>query len=126
MAASTRRTGESGRGLIGFIVALAVVIYVAIALKGVFQVTSRASKFEDYVYEQIKSADQNKYSEEDVRGLILAKARELDVPLKDARRIEVQNSGAGWHVHVEWDDAYVIPGFTYPRRFEIDKEWKRF
>jgi len=126
MAMARHPGREAGRGLIGFIIALAVVIYVAIALKGIYAVKSRSDKLEDYVYDQIRDADRQKLSEDDLKAAILARARELDVPLKDARQIEVQNSNVGWHAHLEWDDVFAIPGYSRPWHFEVEKDWKRF
>jgi len=116
---------QHGRGFIGFIIALIVVGYVGISLVSTFKVKNRYDKMTDFVGEALKEAERLELSVEEVKFMIVKKAKELGVP-GEPGAIEVSRDSKRWRVHYEWDDVIVIPGFSHEQHFVVDKTWTRF
>src|SRR5690242_15495028 len=119
------RGAESGRGMIGFLVALVLVIYGGMALKSYYQIKSKHDQLDDFVEATIRDADTRHMNEDQVRFEIFKRAKELDIPLSDDKAVEVRSNSAGWMARVEWDDVFRIPGYSSVVHYSVEKEWKK-
>jgi hypothetical protein len=123
---SDSQNRESGRGFIGFLVAIVVVGLVAYSLKQYYTVKSRFDTLDEFAYAAIQTADQKHKTEDDVRFEILKKAKEIGAPIGGATAIEVKNDQTGWRLRFAWDDELVIPGYRKKFHYVVDKNFRRF
>lgn len=117
---------EHGKGVIGFIVALVVVMFGGNALFQAFKVKNRADVMQDFVRKALGEAQQMKWDTDKLRMEIVKKAKEIGAPIPAGEKLEVQVDDARWWVHFEWDDTMTIPGYTHTWHFVVDETWKRF
>jgi hypothetical protein len=117
---------QSGRGIIGLIIAVVVVGFAFTVGRAFYAVKHKFDVMDDFAYEQIKSADVQKHSVDDVKFAIYKQIRELNIPINRVDDIEVTNDSAGWHVHFSWSETVKVPGYEKEFRYIVDKNWKRF
>ena len=117
---------QSGKGVIGLLVALIVVGYIGNAAWQVFQVKSKRDKMLDFVEKAVSDAERAHLDAETVRFTLVKKASELGIPLADASAIEVTRGSGRWRVHFEWDDTVKFPGVNQTKHYIIDHTFKIF
>ena len=120
-----RQGRQAGKGIIAFLVAIVVVLFVGSSLLKTFKVKSRADKMNDFVYETLQSAERLKLKKKDVRFTIVKKASELRLPL-DPKAIEITLDDSRWRIHFEWDDELKLLGYTHIWHFKVDRTWNRY
>ena len=116
---------ESGRGFIGFIIAILVVGFVGYSLKQVYIVKARYDDFDVYCHDLLADATRRKATVDDVKFDVIKKAKELGVPI-DPKVLEVTGDAGGWRIRYTYDDPVKLPGYTYVPHFVIDHTWKKF
>jgi hypothetical protein len=94
-----------------------VVVLIVGALIGfkVVPVKFASAKFYDYMYEQAKYAQEAKPDE--IKKIILRKARELRLPV-DPKKVVVKKRGGRILIQAEYTVELEFPGYTYVWNFE--------
>ena len=126
LSPSPRGRLEAGRGVIGFLIALVLVILVGMSLRAFYRVKHAADVMDGFTYELIQRADRSKMSADDVKEALIKKGSELGLTLPKAAEISVMNDQNGWKVDFEFQDTVFLPGYSFPWNTKINKSWTRF
>ncbi len=112
MTTHLRQRGEGRAGCMFWVVVL--IVGALIGFK-VVPVKFASAKFYDYMYEQAKYAQKAKPDE--IKKIILRKARELRLPV-DPKAVVVKKRGGRILIQAEYTVELEFPGYTYVWNFE--------
>ena len=112
MSRLRKRTGESRFGCILWLIAVAVFALVAWR---VVPVKIQTSEFLDFLDDQAKFSA--RATEEQIRGRVLKRAKELDIPL-DPKRLVVERGSRHVRIEARYEIPLVFPFYTYVWEFE--------
>lgn len=113
---TTLRRGEAGEGRAGTLFALAVLalgIYLGVKF---VPVMINAYAFRDYLEEQARFAALPHHDDEMVRNNILAKARELELPV-GAKDVLVNRTSSHIDIRAQYTVPVETPVYTYNWKF---------
>lgn len=110
------RSTQTGEGKIGCIFWLLVLIVGAVVAWEVIPIKMRSVQLHDYMEDQAAVATYNRDAEA-MKKRILAKARELDIPL-DKDKLEVTRVGDRIRMKATYTIPAEFPGYTYNWTFE--------
>lgn len=114
-----RKRSELGEGQFGCIVGLIVFVAVIFIAYKLIPVKVKASELRQEVFDESKSA--GSHNDEKIRKIILAKARDLELPLDDSG-VKIERKAENIHVNVQYTVPIKFPGFTYQWHFEHNAE----
>lgn len=107
----TRRSFQKGEGTLGCVIwSLALVIVIMIAWK-MIPIKVATAEFHDFMDDQARIAG-NVRSPAPIRKAILAKARELDLPV-DPKELVIDLTRDRIKMRVEYTIPVEFPGYTY-------------
>jgi hypothetical protein len=119
-----RRVNERGEGRLGCIFwTLLLIIGVMVAWKMV-PVKIQTAELYDFMVDQAADATYQR-SEEAVTKRILAKARDLDIPL-DKEHLNVEIRGDSIRMRATYTIPVKFPGYTYNWKFEHEIDRKLY
>lgn len=116
--------GERGEGRIGCIFWLAVLVVGAVIAWEMVPVKIRSAQLYDFMIDQASVATYNRDTEA-LRKRILARARDLDLPLTK-ENLYVERRGDSIRMRATYTVPVEFPGYTYDWQFEMDREWDIF
>lgn len=110
------RNGQKGEGNLGCIFWLVVMVVVGYVAWTMVPIKIASAQLSDFMVDQAQVAEHR--SPEQIRKSILAKARDLDLPL-DPKKVQVERKGD----YIYMDAEYTVPvefvgGFVYEWHFE--------
>jgi hypothetical protein len=112
MRGLVRERGEGRAGCAFWVVVLIIITMIGFK---VVPVKFASAKFYDYMYEQAKYAQRSK--PDDIKKIIMRKARELNLPV-DPKKVIVKKRGGRILIEAEYTVDIEFPGYTYIWDFE--------
>jgi cytochrome c oxidase assembly protein Cox11 len=112
-----RRRTETGEGNIGCIFWSALLIIAALLAWKLVPVKIKSAELYDFMTDQAGYASTATHNEELVKKRILAKARELELPL-DADHLKVERVGDNIKMRAAYTVDVKFPGYVYHWHFD--------
>jgi len=113
----TRNRGSAGQGKIGCILWAAVLLIGAMIAWKAIPVKLAAAELQDFMVEQAKFGAGS--TAEVIKGRILNKARQLDLPL-DKRDVAVEKGGGRIRMTAVFTVPVDFPGYVYYWDFDLE------
>ena len=119
-----KKTGESGEGRVGFLVALIVVgVAVFLGLK-VIPVRISAYEFHDALREEVRFAAVRD-SDKVVADRIMQKAKELEIPLQ-RKNLQLERTRGEMIISASYEQPIDLKVTTYVYKFNVTERAPRF
>jgi hypothetical protein len=110
----SRNRRERGEGQFGCLVGLVLLALAGLIAYRLIPVKVKTAELRDTVTDESKSAGQ--HNDKEIRGNILAKAKQLDLPVTD-KDISINRSNSYIRIEVKYTVPVAFPGYTYNWNF---------
>ena len=123
----SRSETSSGKGAIGFIIALLVFGYAVFALYTYFPMRVAHYEMKDNVVELLKYRG-TQTEDNDAEGLkrkTYKTAKDLGIPF-EKKNIRVTRDQKTWRIRLKYQRDFKIPGITKTIYYEIDEKWSDY
>lgn len=114
-----RNWRERGEGQMGCVVGLIIFLALIFVAFKMIPIKVKAAELRQEVFDEAKSA--GTHNDERIRRSILAKATDLELPVKDTD-VKVRRTGNTINIDVEYKVPVKFPGFTYQWGFHHSAE----
>lgn len=119
-----RKAGERGEGKLGCIFWGLVLLVGAVIAWEMVPVKIKTAELYDFMVDQAAESTYDR-SEETIKKRILAKARDLDIPL-DKDNLTVERRGDNIRMRATYTIPVEFPGYTYDWKFEHEVDRKLY
>ena len=124
----SRKKTSAGGSRFGFLIAVIVCAYAGWAIYQYMPLRTQSYEFREKVKEVLKFSGvehQGNISVEEMRQLMMKKAKELRVPLLE-KNLDVVKDENKWRVTAHWEVPYKIPGYGTTIAYSIDESWTNY
>ncbi len=117
-----RRWAERGEGNLGCVIWSALLVVAVVIAWKMIPIKIKSAELYDFMVDQAGFATYANHNEDAVKRRILAKAKELDLPLK-ADDVKVERIGDRIKMRARYTVDVDFPGYTYHWNFdhEVDR-----
>lgn len=116
------RRSELGRGALGCLISLAVVVIIGMIAYQAIPKRIAVAEMQDYCVNQAESASLPGYDNEAITKHLVEKAHELNLPIPP-EAIEVSRGGSEVHIRVKYTIKLNFPLYTYV--WDVDHDISR-